>query len=303
VLWGDSETETEPIDPRTGFHSDGRTMDQLLRTIDEWDPEFVFVGLPDVDRTSHVFGPDSAAARTSLLEADRQLGRLIAALRHMGAWEHAVLVVTADHGFESIEPDEAAGVRYPLVFFGRELERAGIDGVTLVSEGGVESVFLAGAAPTTLAGATADRLRRVRALALAQPEIAEAWYRVPNPDDGGNDTTVEHVHPDWRMTSPAVGDLLLVAKLHFAFADPFRPRLGGLAGDHGGPGQGRIPIVIAGGGAPIVAQIRDAEDGTAANPDIGATAAWLLGVRMPRRLDRSPVPAELAGRVLHEAFH
>src|SRR5262249_55094165 len=161
---------------------------------------------------------------------------------------------------ESIEPDEAAGVRYPLIFFGRELERAGIDGVTLVSEGGVESVFLAGAAPTTLAGAAADRLPRVRALALAQPEIAGAWDRVPNPDDGGNDTTVEHVHPDWRMTSAAVGDLLLVAKLHFVFADPFRPRLGGLAGDHGGPGQGRIPIVIAGGGAPVVAQIHDAED-------------------------------------------
>ena len=38
------------------------------------------------------------------------------------------------------------------------------------------------------------------------------------------------------------------------------------------------------------------------NPDLGATAAMLLGVRQPRRLNGRAVPAALAGRVLREAF-
>jgi hypothetical protein len=54
----------------------------------------------------------------------------------------------------------------------------------------------------------------------------------------------------------------------------------------------------------VRAQIASVEGPTpqAANPDLGATAAWLLGVRMPRTIDGKPVPNELAGRVLREAF-
>src|SRR5262249_42365515 len=74
VLWGDAQTEEEPIDPRTGFASDERTMDETLRVLTEHEPDLLFVGLPDVDRTAHVFGPASNEARRAVLEADRQLG-------------------------------------------------------------------------------------------------------------------------------------------------------------------------------------------------------------------------------------
>jgi hypothetical protein len=40
----------------------------------------------------------------------------------------------------------------------------------------------------------------------------------------------------------------------------------------------------------------------AENPDIGITAAWLLGVRKPRMSSGKVVPEHLAGRVLREAF-
>jgi hypothetical protein len=40
----------------------------------------------------------------------------------------------------------------------------------------------------------------------------------------------------------------------------------------------------------------------AANPDLGVTAAWLLGIRPPRHLNGDAVPPKLRGRILNEAF-
>jgi hypothetical protein len=304
VLWGDARTEDEPVDPRAGFASDERTMDETLRVLTERSPDLLFVALPDVDRTAHVFGPESNEARRAVLEADRQVGRLVSFARRQGTWDHLVLMVTADHGMESVTPDAARP--NPILLFGRELVRAGFTDVHPVSSGGVELVALDGEAPTVLSGAAAERLRAVRALALEQPEVSEAWYRLPNPVDGGDAFTLERAHPDWRLVHPRVGELVLVAAPHCFFGDPFSPRRVGLAGDHGGPAQRAISILLTGGDRRLRASpLPPAEISVAmgaTNPDLGATAAWLLGVRQPRYTNGRPVGEGLRGRVLREAF-
>jgi arylsulfatase A-like enzyme len=275
-------------------------MNEVLRVLAASDPAFVLTALPDVDRTAHLFGPDSQEAWRALLEADRQIERLVGFLKARGTWADTVLILTADHGFVSVAPDAAAGRPYPLVLFGRTMAAAGIDGLTVFSEGPVESILVAGG----LDGAGASLLARVRALALAQPEIAEAWYRRPNAADGGEQFTEARARPEWRMDHARGGDLVLVAKRGFTFSDPYSPSTAAMVGMHGGPETMRIPIVVT-GGWPRLKNGRAADGGdqpTAANPDIGATALWLLGVRAPRLLRGGAVPPDLAGRVLREAF-
>jgi arylsulfatase A-like enzyme len=304
VLWGDVQTETEAVDAKAGFASDHRTMDEAIRTIAVDDPDLLFVALPDVDRTEHVFGLDSAEARRTLLRADEEIRRLVATAKAQGTWDDTVLFITADHGMQSVAPDRNAERPYPVIFFGRELHRGGFDDLIALSRGGIESIFLPGQAPTALDSEVADRLAAARRLALAQPEVAEAWYRLPNPRDGGDMTTLAHAHPDWRLETAQVGDLILVARPHYHFDDPFEPAVSALLADHGGPGQQDVPIIISGGDSHIRTQIVAADSSVppATNPDIGATVLWLLGLRPTRMITGAPVPEALAGRVLREAF-
>lgn len=302
VLWGDVTTETEGIDGRVGFGSDHRTMDEALRTIALHDPDLLFVALPDVDRTAHVFGPTSAPARRAVVTADAQIARLIAAAKAQRTWERTVLIVTADHGMQSVAPDPAAGRPYPMVSLGRELARAGIEDVAAVSNGSTGSLFLLdGRAGEARAD---ERLATVRRLVLEQPEVAEAWYREPNARDGGDAFTLASARPEWRLAHPRAGDLVVVARPGHHFVDPFSAAGAGLLGNHGGPEQTTIPILVAGGDPRIRAQVvaPSGDVPQAANPDIGATVAWLLDVPMPRTVGGAAVRPAFAGRVLHEAF-
>jgi hypothetical protein len=303
--WGDLASESEPVDSRAGFTSDRRTMDEVLRVTALQRPDLLFTALADVDRTAHAFGPHSHELRRALLEADRQFGRLVHSLKSHHTWAETVVFVTADHGFASVEPDAAAGRPYPLILFGRELARAGFTEVMAIANGGMEGIFLNHAPRVTLDEQQGHRLAEIRSLALAQPEIAEAWYRLPNDADGGEAFTLASTHPDWRMNHPRAGDLVLVAKPQHHFNDPFRPHAAAYRGMHGAPQQARIPLLVTGGHPLVRSQVLGpgAPISTPANPDIGVTAAWLLDVRMPRTTSGKPVPADLAGRVLREAFH
>ncbi len=300
-LWGDLQADRDVPDARAGLSSDERTMDEVLRTISGHDPRLLFVNLGDVDRLSHIFGPASNEARKGILEADRQIGRLVRFLKARKLWTDAVLIVTADHGFTSTAPHSDRP--YPMILFGRTLALNGFSDLFAVSNGGTESVYLRGFDPkaTELDRSAAERLRAARALALEQPEIEEALYRQPNPTDGGAEHTLANAHPDWRFAHPRSGELVLVAKTGYFFNDPYTPSAGGMRGSHGGPGQITIPIVITGGYEKIRGQVVEGET-QAENPDLGATAAWLLGIRQPARVTGEAVSAKGRGRVLSEAF-
>src|SRR5262249_16166814 len=162
-LWGDPETESEPIDPERGFRSDARRLDAAPESLAAEAPAFLLVAPPDVDRTAHVFGPSSVQARRAELEADRQFGRLVQQLMRRGLWDETVLMVTADHGMQSIEP--TVDVPYPVFSFGRELRRSGLAAtVVLQAHGGIESVALHGRPPERLDEHGAVLLARGRAL-------------------------------------------------------------------------------------------------------------------------------------------
>jgi arylsulfatase A-like enzyme len=280
-------------------------MDAVLESLARRPFDLLFVALPDVDRSSHTFGPASHQARKALLEADRQVLRLVKALERNGVWGETVLMVTADHGFVSVAPDAAAGRPYPAITVGRVLARAGIDGVGLLGAGGLETIALRGTRNEELSVEDQARLADVRRAALAEPGVIEAWYRVANPADGGDQTTLRHAHPDWRLDHPRIGDLVLVAAPGHHFIDPFSNWAAAMSGTHGGPDVQRIPIVITGGHPRLARSGRIEADGgarSAANPDLGATATWLLDLPQPRTISGKAVPPASRGRVLREAF-
>ena len=302
VLWGDAAIDGEKFDPASGYHSDDRTMNAALQTIADHEPDLMLVALPDVDRTEHMYGRSTSEAARAVQTADREIGRLIEFVKSRGAWQRTVLLITADHGFRLLKPDLSDGPPYPFIFLEQTLRRAGFNDVELITNGNLELLALRGPAPRALDDQTGDVLKRVRALVLADPNITAAWYRLPNPADGGDAFTVSQVHPEWRLAHPRAGELFVVANANYKFVDPSTSLQ--LVGDHGGPEQSYIPILIAGGDPRIRKQVLSSGGAfpPAENPDLGATVAWLLGVRMPRMIGGAAVPQQLAGRVLREAF-
>jgi arylsulfatase A-like enzyme len=254
-------------------------------------PDLAFIALADVDRNGHGFGPDSPECERAVTEADAAIGRLVDRLRVTERWSNAVLIVTADHGFTALAP--SAERPYPVITFGRDLERAGIKGVRIVADGGVEHVYAEDiAADATSVGRAAPTLARVAALAAATPGVAEVLARLPVPGI----RLLAAAHPDWHLTHERTGELLLVAAPGHQFVDPWDPEDAALLGNHGGPGELGIPLFLTGGYEGLVAAPADA-----AAPrlvDVAPTIATLLGVRVPLRVDGGTVSPDLTGRVL-----
>src|SRR5262249_40606798 len=107
-----------------------------------------------------------------------------------------------------------------------------------------------------------------------------------------------------HFDDPQFGDLVLLARPHYQFGDPFDPSTAGLLSNHGGPDTREIPIIVSGGSPRVRPQVlgTDTASRPATNPDIGPTVLWLLGLRPTRMTSGAPVPDDLAGRVLREAF-
>jgi arylsulfatase A-like enzyme len=203
-----------------------------------------------------------------------------------------VLIVTADHGFTALAP--TSDRPYPVITFGRDLLRAQVNGMHLVADGGVEHVYAdaIAAEATTLGADVEPLLARIATLARETPGVSEVLARLPVHDVTG----LASAHPDWHLDHQRTGELLLVAAPGYEFVDPFDPVDAGLLGNHGGPAERSVPLVVAGG----YTGLRHAPPGTPgpALVDVAPTIAALLGLRLPRRLDGAPLAAELAGHPL-----
>ena len=296
--WSDAALGEFAINGRLG--TDERTMNEALRVLDLAKPDFLFIALPEVDLVSHASGPTSPEARQAIAGADREIGRLVDRLRKMGSWQHTIIFVTADHGFADLRPGDANP--YSVLFFGQDLARANLaDRVAVVSDGVLSHIYLRelAANATVLDGAALETARRIFTLVRATPEIESVLTRLPWT---GTDTSFpEPLPPDWKLNHPRAGDLVLVAKPGHHFVDRFSRRLAALAGNHGGPRERPVPILVAGGHPALRAgAARVAEH--AENPDIGRTVLELLGLRGPRGRDGKPVPEALRGRILSEAL-
>lgn len=172
-----------------------------LRLSRDLDPDFLFVNLGDVDRVGHLdlsgglssalpTGAEPLVQQVALQTADLQLRLLVEELRRSSRWERTVLMVTADHSMDWSRPDRAVDLAAafdddPLL----------ADEVIVAVNGG--ACLYALRAPDE--PDADERLRRMRAIALATDGVERALYLRANPADGGDAHTVRRRHPDWGL--------------------------------------------------------------------------------------------------------
>jgi predicted AlkP superfamily pyrophosphatase or phosphodiesterase len=79
--------------------SDEATADIVVDLLEREQPNLVLAHIWQTDDAQHAHGPGSPEARAAVENADRQVGRVVAAARRSAAWERTVVVVVSDHGF------------------------------------------------------------------------------------------------------------------------------------------------------------------------------------------------------------
>jgi len=295
VLWSPEQLPASRRDPTTGYAPDAETMRALLDAAAEREPNLAVVNLSDVDRNGHGSGPESAEYAAAVTGADAAIGLLADDLHTRGRWTRSVLIVTADHGMNAVRT---------VITLGPVLRDAGVGGVTLVADGGLEHVYLDGLDPEhpeVRAGTSgAAALDRVRAIATGLPGVDEALLRrdeVGEPPAGAARLpTIAGVHPDWHLDNPRVGELVLVAAPGVEFVDPPDPVDAALRGNHGGLAERAVPLVVTGGSPALQAAPPGAASPTTV--DVAPTIAALLGLRRPRHVDGHPVPDQQSGHPL-----
>src|SRR3989442_9434519 len=126
------------------------------------------MNLCDVDGAGHAHGPESAEYARAVAGADAAAARLLDDLHAHGRWGRSVVIVTADHGMSAVGP--TAEHPRPVISLGPVLREAGVGGVTLVADGGVEHVYAERVATSaTTVGDAAETLGRGAPLAPTTP--------------------------------------------------------------------------------------------------------------------------------------
>jgi hypothetical protein len=299
---------------------DSVTMARALEQLPQVD--FQFINLGDVDRLAHGSGQTPRAA--ALLEADTQIGNLVAALHAAGRWRSTVLIVTSDHGMDYTPPTSAGAINtQPLL---NDLAGCGFLPMTAAAANGATDLIVVN-------DADADPEERRRALRAARTclvgsatdcaalcpgarrpanaaQVAHAWYKADDPlDPAGN------MPASVRSRHANMADLVLSPKPGNKFSEPGLSNANSqIPGVHGGPNTLRGTMLVTGGSpwvkkavvvAPSVASPGDLDrlPEQSETIDVAPTVAWLLGLDL-RAADFPD--AELGrgfdGRVLSEAF-
>lgn len=288
----DAYCEPVPTAPVTGYALDDATvMDRVLETIDSGvpaaggpeRPDFTFVNLHQIDTAGHATGTGTGYD-AAIDEADAQVERLVQTLRARGEWKRTVLILVSDHSMDTTSSK---------VSLTQALAAAGVpesEFVALNDRGSIDFVYLA---DRTSPGRF-ELLARMRAVALAQPGVAEVLYREPNPQDGGKRHTVESAHPEWHSLGPRSGDLFAVAQPGVGFGEP-SPAANPFPGNHGAP-QTADNFLAVTGGSKLVRTRTVTGEGPATNPvnvDVAPTVMGLFGLFAPE---------DSRGRFLRRAF-
>lgn len=281
-LWDARNASDSARDDVTGYAYDGTTLAAARALVEHAGVDFVLVNLADVDRVSHGYGPQAQQAVETRRRTDAALGAFLDWLAARDDWATTTVVITADHGFDTMGE--------PPVRFAEALAAARLGGLEVVGDGGTGHVYLTRRVSPTRDAATLTAARRV---ALAHPAIAEALYLRSNAADGRARHTIAAVHPDWHLDHERIGDLFLIAKTGRQIVDGSNEE-GKLLGNHGGPGERAVPAIVL-GGAPTFEPPR-CDDVTPA--DLGRTVQACLGLPETRRFDGRPIAAGARGRVL-----
>jgi len=143
------------------------------------------------------------------------------------------------------------------------------------------------------AGVPAEVLARVATLARTTPGVDRVFARVPVPGV----PRLADAHPEWHLDHDHAGDLLLIAVPGRQFVDPGTTTEWRLRGNHGGPENTLVPLVVTGGHPALRAVAAGGE--TPRTVDLAPTIAGLLGVRTPERLDGAPIAPAARGHTLN----
>jgi predicted AlkP superfamily pyrophosphatase or phosphodiesterase len=248
---------TARVWPRDGTHAPGVETDGMGDTFDRWvveeclrvlaadDPDLLLVHLNDTDTAGHVVTPHGDLAREWRARTDRELARLIDALRSTPRWASTTVVIVSDHDMLAVDTDEP-------ILLQQALDAAGF-ATTVVPEGGVAGVWLR---RPEQADDIADVVR-------AMPGVAGAV--LPN-----------------ALAAVASGHVVAHADARHAFAaDEHEFRNPGV---HGQPAAARTLAVIAGGDERLRTTPAAEQLAEAAWPrvvDWAPTVAYLLGIPPP----------------------
>ena len=163
-------------------------------------PNFLLLHLLITDTIQHRYGPQSTAAYTAAALADAQVAELLRAVAETGARAETTVFVTSDHGFARPTNLISPNVVFRKAGLFRPAPRRRAQAI---AEGGTAFVYLTN--PATRAEDRAKviaLLREHEGIAEIVPPEGFAALRLPTPD-----------------RNPQMGDLLLVAKDGYAFAD------------------------------------------------------------------------------------
>lgn len=288
----DRYCEDVPTNPVTGYAVDDKTvMDEVIETAEEGieargetrRPDITFVNLPQVDSAGHAFGRTLPAYDLATAQADVEIERLVTALRERGEWDRTTLMIVSDHSMDEV-PQKI------------NLTSALADGgvpedsfVALNNEGSVDFVYLADR--TAPRQERDELLAEMRAIALAEPGVAEVMYRKRNSVDGGARHTIRRLHPTWAR-GKRVGDIFATAAPGYGFTEP-TPANNPLLGNHGAPQTADNFMSVVGGSPKIKTGTisGDSRRARIRNNDVAATVMRLFGLQPPRKSSGRPIKA------------
>ena len=244
------------------------------------------------DRRGHLRSRRAAAAgRDVQRTAHRRLPEhLRAGAKADGRWDRTVLIVTADHSMDWSLPTPTVSLT------------PGVPGRPAAARrsSSPRTAVRAVLAQGPLLPSAAERLRRMRAIALATPRRRRG--AVPAAERAGRRRAhwVGRVHPDWHQTSARSGDLLVTVDDGRRVTEPTAVS-NPIPGNHGMPSTLRVPMVVSGGLGVVQRTVTGSSD-PAAGRGSRRTSTW---PRPPpgcwasrRRRTRTPTPgtASTGGR-------
>jgi len=258
-VFGDRAThrwEPSPVIPVSGHSPDAATMDAALAMVEEFDPDFTFVNLGDVDRVGHadLSGTTLQVARAAALAStNQQVGRFVDMLKSTGRWASSMVVVLADHSMDWSVP--AQTISLTSVF---DADPTLTGKFEIAQNGGTDLVYWTGPGSERVVALT-----KMRSLALGTAGVFQAHVIAQTPT---------------LRLGPNAGDLLVYCKAGWRFSDP-GPQSNPIPGNHGHPASEPIPFFI-GGGAPSVRK-GIARSVKAHTMDVAPTLGAYFGLKAP----------------------
>ena len=237
-------------------------------------PDFLAVYGSDLDEAGHAEGPDGPNMAPLLAEMDRQLGRLVQAVKDAGVYDRTAFILTGDHGMTRWTRDLTKDLLTAITDAGYAPEvvttgnapRSNTEVVVVPDAVRIANLSLRG-------GAATPRGRR---------RVKDALKGVPHAARVLDEKDLEKLRVGRKL-----GDLVVEAEEPWAFIPPGRPGRDS-GGAHGSTQEIKIPLVLSGAGFRRGAAPRDPR-----LVDVAPTICALLGTHPPKNAQ---------GRALSEAI-